>query len=50
LETEALFRGYKNRRWCVDPMNFQGMEPVIVSESESDGQQLVLVNMKNLTI
>jgi hypothetical protein len=50
LETEALFRGYKNRRWCVDPMDIQGMEPIIVSESESDGQQLVLVNMKNLTI
>ena len=50
LETEALFRGYKNRRWCVDPMDIQGMEPIIVSESESDGQQLVLVNFQNLTI
>ncbi len=50
LETENLFRGYRNRRWCEDPMDLDGMDPIIVSESESDGQQLVLVNFQNLTI
>ena len=50
LEIEKAFRGYSNRRWCVQSSDLIGPDPVIISESESDGQQLALVNMTNLKI
>ena len=50
LEIEAAFKGYPNRMWCVQSSDYTGPKPLVISESESDGQQLVLVNFKNLTI
>lgn len=50
LEIENAFRGYSNRRWCVQSSDWIGPDPVIISESETDGQQLALVNMTNLKI
>ena len=50
LEFERYFKGYADRRWCVQSSDWTGAKPLIISESESDGQQLALVNMTNLKI
>lgn len=50
LEDEEEFQGIRGRRWASIANDFIGKEPLIVSESETDGRQLALVNFKNLTI
>ena len=50
LEDKKMFQGYRDRRWCVSPEDIVGTKPLIVSESETDGQQLTLVNFQNLII
>ena len=40
----------KGRRWCADASAIVSREPLIISESETDGQQLALVNFKELII
>ena len=50
LENEQMFRNQPGRRWCVNATDIISKEPLIVSESETDGQQLALLNMKNLII
>ena len=50
LENEKAFQGYKNRRWCVMGEDWIGPDPLIISESETDGQQLALVNLQGLVI
>ena len=50
LEREDMFRNRPGRRWCADASAIVIKEPLVVSESETDGQQLALVNMKNLII
>jgi hypothetical protein len=50
LEIEKAFTGYENRRWCEQSSNCIGPKPLILSEGETDGQQLVLLNMSNLKI
>ena len=50
LEREEMFLKQPGRRWCVDASAIVSKEPLVVSESETDGQQLALVNMKNLRI
>ena len=49
LENEDEFK-MPGRKWCVDAEDFSQATPLIISESESDGQQLALANFKNLTI
>lgn len=50
LEDEALFANVKGRRWSSDASASIGSQPLVISESETDGQQLALVNFKELTI
>lgn len=50
LEREEMFLNQPGRRWCGDASAIVSKEPLVVSESETDGQQLALVNMKNLRI
>lgn len=50
LEREDMFRNKPGRRWTSIASDFIGSEPLVVSESETDGQQLALVNIKNLVI
>ena len=50
LENEKLFTHVAGRRWASDASAFIGQGPLIVSESETDGRQLALVNMKELVI
>ncbi len=50
LEDEGLFKKVPGRRWTVDATTIIGSDPYVVSETESDGRQLSLVNMKHLTI
>ncbi len=50
LENEGLFKKVPGRRWTVDASTIIGSDPYVVSEVESDGRQLSLVNMKHLTI
>ena len=50
LEREEKFRNQPGRRWCEMAYEITSKEPLVVSESESDGQQLALLNMKNLII
>ena len=50
LEQEELFVKQPGRRWTGDASAIVSEEPLVVSESETDGRQLALVNMKNLTI
>ena len=50
LENESLFTHVKGRRWSSDASAFIGQSPLVISESESDGRQLALVNFKELTI
>ncbi len=50
LEREELFLKKPGRRWEAMASEIVSKQPMIVSESEFDGHQLALVNMKNLTI
>ncbi len=50
LEREEMFVGERGRRWTGDATAIVSKEPLVVSESETDGRQLALVNMKNLII
>ena len=50
LEREEMFVGQRGRRWTGDATAIVSKEPLVVSESETDGRQLALVNMKNLII
>ena len=43
LENEQMFRNQPGRRWCVNATDIISKEPLIVSESETDGQQLALL-------
>ncbi len=50
LENESLFIDNPNRRWVQSGEDFIGTIPLVISEGETDGQQLDLVNIDNLTI
>ena len=50
LEREEMFRNQPGRRWCGDATAIISKDPLVVSESETDGQQLALLNMSNLVI
>ena len=50
LEREEMFIGERGRRWSNDASAIVSKDPLVVSESETDGRQLALVNMKNLII
>ena len=50
LEREEMFVGERGRRWTSDASAIASKDPLVVSESETDGRQLALVNMKNLII
>lgn len=50
LENENLFKNIPHRRWSSVASDFIGGEPLTVSESETDGRQLALVNMSGLVI
>jgi len=50
LENESLFTHVKGRRWSSDAQQFIGQGPLVISESETDGRQLALVNFKELVI
>ena len=50
LENESLFANVPGRRWTSDASASKGNVPLVISESETDGRQLALVNIKNLTI
>lgn len=50
LENESYFRNFPGRRWAASASSIVSKEPLVVSESETDGQQLALVNMSNLII
>ena len=50
LEREEMFVGERGRRWSSDATAIVSKDPLVVSESETDGRQLALVNMKNLII
>lgn len=50
LENESLFSNTPGRRWARSGADFIGQAPLVVSESETDGQQLDLVNIDNLTL
>ena len=50
LENESLFTNNPGRRWALSGDDFIGTTPLVISESETDGRQLDLVNIDNLTI
>ena len=50
LENDRLFTHVTGRRWSSDAQQFIGQGPLAISESETDGRQLVLVNFKELII
>ena len=50
LENETFFTNNTNRRWAESGADFIGQVPMVISESETDGQQLDLVNIDNLTL
>ena len=50
LENEKEFINRPGRRWASDASAIVSKEPLVVSESETDGRQLALVNMSELTI
>ena len=50
LENEADFNNRPGRRWASDASAIASKEPLVVSESETDGRQLALVNMSGLII
>ena len=50
LEREEYFRNVSGRRWMTIASDYTGLAPLVVSESETDGRQLALLNMKGLII
>ena len=50
LEREDMFKNRQGRRWASIATYIISKEPLVVSESETDGRQLALLNMKNLII
>ena len=50
LENETHFKNRPGRRWAADASAIVSKEALVVSESETDGRQLALVNMSELTI
>ena len=50
LENEDMFRGKQGRRWASDASAIISKDPLVVSESETDGRQLALLNFSGLTI
>ena len=50
LENEKNFKNRPGRRWTSDASAIVSKEALVVSESETDGRQLALVNMSELTI
>ena len=50
LENEKMFTHVPGRRWASDASAFVDQIPLVISESETDGRQLALVNMKGLVI
>ena len=50
LENEEHFKGRPGRRWASDATAIISKEPLVVSESETDGRQLALLNMSGLII
>ena len=50
LENENLFINKTGRRWMQSGADFIGQLPLVISEGETDGQQLDIVNINNLTI
>ena len=50
LENENMFRGKQGRRWASDASAIISKDPLVVSESETDGRQLALLNFSGLTI
>jgi len=50
LENENMFKGKQGRRWASIASDIISKEPLVVSESETDGRQLALLNFKGLII
>ena len=50
LEREEMFRNQPGRRWAGDASAIISKQPLVVSESETDGRQLALVNFSGLII
>jgi len=50
LENEKYFKNRPGRRWTSDASAIVSKEAQVVSEAETDGRQLALVNMSGLTI
>ena len=50
LENEKFFKNRPGRRWTSDASAIVSKEGQVVSESETDGRQLALVNMSGLII
>ena len=50
LENEQMFRGKTGRRWASDASAIISKETLVVSESETDGRQLALLNFSGLVI
>ena len=50
LENEEMFKNQPGRRWASDATAIISKQPLVVSESETDGRQLALVNFSGLVI
>lgn len=50
LENEEMFLKQPGRRWASDATAIISKEPLVVSESETDGRQLALLNFSGLII
>lgn len=50
LENEVHFKSRAGRKWSGDATAFIGRGPLAISESETDGRQLALVNFSQLVI
>ena len=50
LENEEMFMNKPGRRWASIASDIISKQPLVVSESETDGRQLALLNFKGLII
>ncbi len=50
LENQMYFMNTPRCRWSNDALSIQSKETLVVSEPESDGRQLALLNFRNLII
>ena len=50
LERADCFQQIAGRRWAYGTSSYIGQGPLVVSEPETDGRQMVLANMSQLTI